>query len=424
MIKKVLRHFALLIGKILKKHIKNKEGDDFFSDDQKMSFALKRLYSKFGYYKPNHIDIFCDQTFPQFRDEAILYFKRHPINKPVQSNFINCFVRIWNYLLMEKLFYQATILWYKVFEMISDIENSIAYDNNEPARIHKGAIYYYLGQSLIENGDLETGYRMMGNAFAEDIKTYSNNHTNMKLGTPAYKFVHFNYTDDNQHFIYFIRDLMNTLDFYIPEYKKINSQSSINIEKIHEKFLSIHPSEEAVILLNYCLARIHKQKQVKEAKNFEKEDSDNYLAGILDLNLISSLILVIDNSFIAKVKNDRKSWYKEKFGRIAERIWKDIHSEFKGDRIEDLNNTKKMEIGIYSTIVQLLNRKPINDNWVGSKTIDYDVAIVYLLRNHSTHNIDPHLLLPSRSYTLYQSIFNVLFFIIDEYYIKNEGFID
>jgi hypothetical protein len=361
-------------------------GTIFFPDDREMGFALVDFLTKCYFFNRNFMGIFCDYFLPGFENAAVAHFTKLPIDDDLQQPFINSLTPIWNELLKNEQYAQAQIFWENVLQMVERLAEHFNH------RIHKGAIFYYLGISAILNGEIEKGYRLMGEALAEDIETYKK----ADPDTPAYKFVHFDYEGKDQKFRYYLEDLRGILIDYLGKYKKENP-SKLDSNDIQKKFLSIHPNNESVLLLNYSLARIKQRFSVNNS-------SGNFLAGILDLNLLFDLTQVIDMSLNPRIGTPITDFTE---------LWKKKNSNVNQQKLGDLNSYIKNNGNIYVVISSLLSRNFNDLNWGKLDPIEYDIAIVYVIRNHSAHNIDPHLMLPINSYALLQSIFNVLFFTID-----------
>lgn len=382
-------------------------GEFFFPDDKEMAATYVALVESSFYLNRNFLGVFLNHFLPNFENAAIAHFTKFPIIDDLQQPFINSLTPFWNELIKNQQYVQSQILWKNVLQMVQRLSERFHH------RIHRGAIFYYWGISAILNGELEKGYRLMGKALAEDRVTYGEENP----GTPAHKFVYLNYADKQHNFKYFVDELKKTLDDQLYWYKQISS-SSLDIDQIQKKYLSVHPCGETVLLLNYSLARIGK------LKNELLDTDDNLFAGILDLNLLADIILIVDNSFKAKVKREKINQYKENFGAIANRLWEKANSKFIGNRIDTLNQCIEEKKGLSLALRSLLVQKISSSKWDNSKPIEFDIAVTYLLRNYSAHNINPDLILPINTFACLRSIFNVLFFIVDEYYVKNEGFIE
>lgn len=362
-------------------------GELFFPDDKEMAATYVALVESSFYLNRNFLGVFLNHFLPNFENAAIAHFTKFPIIDDLQQPFINSLTPFWKKLIKNQQYAQSQILWENVLSMVERISEHFHH------RIHKGAIFYYWGISAILNGELEKGYRLMGEALVEDIKTYKNKDPD----TPAYKFVHFDYKDKNQNFCYYLNELRNIWVEYLENYKNENS-SKLDDVAIQKRFLLNHPNSECVLLLNYSLARI---KQLSSIKN----TPDNFLAGILDQNLLFDLTLVIDLSLKPRTGN---------FGLDISNLWKKINPNMCQEKLQQINGA--VINNFYSGISSLLSRQFTDSDLGKLNSIECDIAITYVIRNHSAHNIDPNLILPIKSYSLIRSIFNVLFFVIDSQY--------
>lgn len=264
-------------------------------------------------------------------------------------------------------------LWIIVCNMVWDWESK----NNE--KIHKGTPYHFMGQTLIEMGDIDSGFSFVFNAVEEDKRS------NKEIGNPdgyksapAYMFVTSADNPRNSMYPLIVENIIK-LQHYFDDYQK-SLGGQITAIDFEDKFLHQPSLEEIAFFFVYNLRQL-----IKYEKMTRSEVLQNEFSKLKNLDLIFNLCLIVD-----KVLSKKYSQPAKKENMIGTNVFEYCKDKLSISEKNAKELIKNVDIKIDNDpdkVVPLLLR--CNVKYKG-QIIDKKMAtmiLVWHLRNYGGHNI-------------------------------------
>jgi len=351
--------------------------------DDELDECFRNLYSAWlgtGSLNYNH-----------FRMCAKKFFNTNPNDWSKHNSYFENFTIIWHVLLNEGKHAAAQELWKLSMEPVFEWEN-----DNKPNQIHKGTAYYFFGVSSILQGEIDKGYSLMHQALEEDVRI---NNTALPQ-TPAFFFVSLNDQKVEQYFRGWLIYQIEFLNRYITKYKT-KYKSKLDLELFRKNYLENPPNRNLLFLFSYTLTRFYMFHDIPEYA------IKNNFSGQIELNLLFDMTLVIDG--LIKNKNPSK-W---KFIDHAAFLNKKRKLGMNKGRLQKINTMQKMDFD--NTLKNLID----NNCYIDSYKVDglqKDLSVAYCIRNRGAHDLSASSILWSKFFDIEESLFNVLFWVVDDLY--------
>lgn len=266
--------------------------------------------------------------------------------------------------------------------------------------LHKGTPYYFMGVSKVASDDLDEGFLYFHQALEEDKRTYGVS----QPPTPAYAFVTLDF-NQNQFFVARVKQISAYLDQHIAAYRS-QSGSTLTLADLKRRFLGVVQIEEAVfsfvVLLHKLFAHSVLDQRLKK----------NTMATLQDVNLLFSLLLVID----ATIRN--------KDTLVGDKLFRDFMIFLSKNSKPTLNIrdadlkelTGKFENDFQGTLRLLVASKYTPTSGTKFTAIEEDIAIAHGLRNLGAHRIEFQPSITDNFEEILQRMLNLLFFSVEQFY--------
>lgn len=334
-----------------------------------------------------HAAYFSNQPlqWESFKIQATGFFDKNFNNHILTGGYFRNFTIIWKQYLNEGSWDLAESIWILALEPVIEWESA-----NLGKRIHKGGPYYFWGMTAIQRGDLDRGYALMHQALEEDVITHGDKYPD----TPAYAFAALNYEKVDQAFREWVLLEAQFLNQQINNYC-VSRGKTFTLESFKHKFLQAPPSNDAIYLFAYTIARM-----------IRLDGLPTYLrsspfAGQLLQNILFDLVQIIDVTIGEKNKPswkmiDHVNVLSRKAGiLISKTDLKDANSYFKGD--------------IEKTMTDILDGSFKLKSGISPVPLQSDLLVLYGLRNNGAHTVSSVPITWQRYYELRNAVFNTLF---------------
>jgi hypothetical protein len=279
--------------------------------------------------------------------------------------------------------------------------------NNDDFKIHKGALYGYLGELYMHTLDYETAFTFLHRAVKEDrnIKCFINSYPE---DAPSYKII--NLKPDSGHFmsgyVNHVREILSKdIDNFSEIFKNYNKFSLKDFDKvfIDNKFFNKEKLEDIKIFILYFIwARYYYRKNVGEfiiPSTFDNLNRLNKLFGLcVAIESIEKELKVTD-----KLRNDLQQ--------------KDLYVFLGGEanKFDELyDKVKRKDEFINELLPELLKYKNNKFDGITLMPIDRCIMIYIIIRNFSAHNVKSINTIGEKFPEIFQSlIFLVFSFLIE-----------
>ena len=171
----------------------------------------------------------------------------------------------------------------------------LRYEEQEKKHVHKGTIFYFLGEQYLMSDYIEKGLLYINKAFKEDDMNHKD--ATIKFpDSPAYKFIILNMEDPNQALRYIVEHIGNFL--------KNNFLDGYSYTDFFDRFLNAASTktslEEAHTWLDHVIFFNSFIVQLKKVYRMPPEIFDSIFGEIMLSNIIGNLCLLIES--FCKVK--------------------------------------------------------------------------------------------------------------------------
>jgi hypothetical protein len=330
----------------------------------------------------------------EFKQTATKFLANTPPRSKLHDAYFGNFTLVWNHLLASGKFDEAETLWEMALAPALEVEK------HQPGQeIHKGTPYYFWGMTAILRGDMDKGYALMHQAVEEDVLT---THTPIP-NTPAYAFATLNWDDPDQAFGQWVFSQAKFLNEKQNRYSAIYSRP-FTLEDFRKRFLSAPPSTENVFLFAYTVARLMR------LGNAPEQTVRSRFAGQLFMSLFSDMLVIIEVAL--KSKNPKKGG---SFIHQAKYLSQKAGAPISVDRLKELNGIFNSDFN--ATLTALLDGSFTFPDKTTLSKLQSEIAVAYGLRNRAAHDISPTPVMWERFSEIVQSLFNVLFAMVDYVYI-------
>jgi len=328
------------------------------------------------------------EFLPTFYIELGKYLETIREDTKLQDECITNLTNIWQYLrknnyLRESLAYLQNILRF-----------IISWEEKENSRIHKGTLLYHLGGTCNLLSQFDQGFLYIHEAYQEDKITQNT----LRPNTPSFSFITLDNSNKNNYWYDSVNQISDYLTTIIDHYRN-NNVGVLTSQQFKEWFLTI-TDLSITFLFSYTLAKL---LVIKNSFKYDGVFSAQYKA-----TYIFNLMQIIENAI--KHKHNLVGTFYNQAGILIRNITSDLQSEndlitIKNDIPQELN-TK-----LHSLIDRqyVFNNRPLQD-------IDSDIVITYLLRNDLAHSSTPLLIMNDKFDEIQQSVFNVLFKVVETFY--------
>ncbi len=332
-------------------------------------------------------------NWEEFRQTAAQFLANTPSRSGLHDAYFGNFTLVWNQLLTGRNFDEAETLWEMALAPALDVEKQ-----HPGHEIHKGTPYYFWGMTAILRGDIDKGYALMHQAVEEDVAT---THT-LIPDTPAYALATLNWVKQDQAFRQWVVSQALFLN------KKQNTYSSVysrpfTLEDFRKRFLSSPPTTENVFLFVYIVARLMR------LGNAPAYTVRSRFAGQLFMSLFSDMLVTIEAAL--KSKNPAGRSFIDHAAYLSEKAGSPISI----DRLKEANGLFNADFD--ATLTALLNGTFAFPDQTTLSKLGSEIVIAYGLRNKAAHDIFATPAMWKRFSEIMQSLFNVLFAMVDYVYV-------
>lgn len=369
----------VLAGKILKLH----------DLDAAIERAFMSLYAAH----------FAGQTYnmSDFEKDALAFFSRNADAPDLQDNFFANFSALWNIALGNGQYDQAQSVWFMPLQIAFNWEQQ-----NQGKFIHKGTPFFWLGVTSILAGNLDAGFAWIHRSVQEDIRTSGT----LRPNTPGFAVATLDYVKVDQAFRDWVMQNANLLQDFIAAYSECYKMN-FSLEEFRNRFLlklMESPSIATVFFFVYTLGAFFNLNMSPLCDYALSND----FAGQLEMNLLFDITLIIDATIKYKDLIPSHKYFRERVLFLSERAGLAIR-----DELDQVNERRKKDADI--TLSSLI------DGSFTCKTgavtgLAADIAIAYVIRNHSAHDPSPIPSVWKNFSKVRQSLFNVLFLTVQKLY--------
>ena len=329
----------------------------------------------------------------EFKQTAVQFLANTPPRSGLHDAYFGNFTLVWNQLLASGKFDEAETLWEMALSPALEVEKQ-----HPGHEIHKGTPYYFWGMTAILRGDIDKGYALMHQAVEEDVAT---THTPIP-DTPAYALATLNWVNQNQVFRQWVVSQAQFLNEKQNRYSAFYSRP-FTLEDFRKRFLSSPPSTENVFLFVYTVARLMR------LGNAPEHTVRSRFAGQLFMSLFCDMLVTIEAALKSKNPAGRS------FIHQAEHLSQKVGDPISADRLRELNGLFNADFD--TTLTALLNGTFAFPDQTTLSKLQSEIAVAYGLRNKAAHDISPTPAMWERFSEIMQSLFNVLFAMVDYVYV-------
>ena len=302
--------------------------------------------------------------------------------------------RFWITNLEIKFFYKSE----KFIKDLLDVTYEWDKANFGREKIHKGALFYYLGITYILGGVIDKGYLSFYQSLEEDRQLFSLRWPN----TYSFKFL----KGESKVFDKWVGEQEKLIIQILKEY---NSQQDTEFEyKFLREIIDINIDPLITINLFYGISKI---LHLNEAQGFL---SNNEFVDQINLNIISILGTCLEKIIKKYYPVPNKGKKKKRFSDLKDHVeaFFSHHNENKFIMIDNYDNfltvkNKKGEISFIDGIIN--NPQDYFDKELNP--ICKDIIVFHHIRNFAAHELVSEKQIQKNMEKIYQSIFNVFFFI-------------
>ncbi len=291
-----------------------------------------------------------------------------------------------------KPFQLSDIVFEKIISLVHEWE-----ETNSPNKIHKGTPYYFYGMISILKGEIDKGLLLMHQASNEDGNLGRDR-------TPSKSFILLDDENPDQFFRPKVIEVVDFLNSLISSYNSTLT-NSFSLDELRTKFLLKNEFKEESFFFVYCIYKLdHLLNHINDKVKINKLASYIETNIIFDLCKLTEILLskiFTTGNFINKI---------DAFSRDSS-----ISLNLRQTNLRILNRERESNFG--NTISALINRTFTHVDYINNPTdIEYDISLVYCLRNFVGHKIQDQIILRDNFNKIIQKIFNTIFFIIDKKY--------
>jgi|GEM_PF-1577962 len=308
------------------------------------------------------------------------------------------YTTLWQYYLKHQRHVLGTTLWQHVCRLVWD------WEKKSEKKIHKGTLYFFLGATLLRQGNIDLAYLFISNAIEQD--KFSS--TLMKSPEhyrhlPAYLFSSGIVDNPNNYLYPFVLQMWGFLKPTITSFGTVGYSRSFTSDDFDNKFLKNSQLDSEKLFFLYTINTIINIKNVTT----EELEVNDFLK-MKRLDILFNLCQVIESALGKKIQKALISKLIQevcfqKYGVTPD----DSHS------IYTALDFKKSPVTALETCLSLnfvFNGKPVRKEVL-------TLIGIWGLRNYGGHNIDTSSpILSTRFDEMVQFVFSGLFIALQEYY--------
>ena len=271
------------------------------------------------------------------------------------------------------------------------------------ALIHKGTPYYFLAQTLLEIGDIDTGFTFVFLAVEEDKRTYAEfGDPQGYRSAPAYMFVT-SVDNPNNSMYHLISGMILKMHDYFTSYQN-EFGGQINSLDFDRKFLQASDLEEIAFFFIFTL-----QQLIRLEKTTRPELLQNEFSKLRNLDFIFNLCLIVDKVLCKRFSTSPRDTIANnvhEFSRALLGITDSNPSVLKRKLNVDINQQPD------NVVPALLNGTLTYDGQPADRRL-VPMILVWHLRNYGGHNIKGQQVLITDFQKVVKEIMYALFLAVD-----------
>lgn len=341
------------------------------------------------------IELMDEEPFmgEEFDRLSNLFFDRVIGNTRFHDQYFSYLATIANQYFEHELWHKAELFWQRAVQPALQWESE-----NEGQLIHKGTPFYFWGMAAILRGELDMGYPLMHQALQEDIRI----HNDIRPNTPAFSFSTLDYENVEQAFRMWPRHQANFLNQFLQNYQRIYG-SSLSLSSFRSRFL-VNPSNLDIdFIFAYTIGRLVLFDRVPLYAR------QNVFTSQLMITIIFYLLLIIETSI--KIHNPGGRYFRNQVIYLSNVANMGITE----DQLSEINSGFNRNTSLHLVADILDGNFSFQDGNLLTG-LNSDILLAYGLRNYGAHNIYSVPIIRERFTQISQSLFNVLFRVVEVLY--------
>jgi hypothetical protein len=259
---------------------------------------------------------------------------------------------------------------------------TLSWESSHSAHIHKGTPFFFLGESLIFQGDIDTAFLFIYNALEED-KAWSSalNRPNEYKQAPAYLTATISDNQANALYNAVVRPIREEIAKYALSFSSATS-ASFTLADFQANFLDKAALEEIIFFFVYNMYVHLQRNRFKQARHFFEND----FTKIKNLDMIFNMCLIIEEFLQHRFAGGRSPYYISdgvlELARTRQWIASgETVKQFFG-KLSGVN----LDADPTTTVPVLLSGNVLYDNQPLRQELRY-LLLAWHLRNYGGHNI-------------------------------------
>jgi hypothetical protein len=303
----------------------------------------------------------------------------------------------WGQMLGDGLYAHCAKLWITICRLIWD------WESDHDAKLHKGTPYHFLAQTLLQIGDIDTGFTLVFNAIEEDKRTHSEvGDPEGYKSAPAYMFVT-SVDNPNNSMYHLISEAIIQLQRYFDDYNH-ELGGNMNPLDFDNKFLHEPSLREVAFFFTYTLHQLIKQEKMTRPELLQNEFSK-----LRNLDFIFNLCLIVDRVLAKKYSTRPKD-------TIANNVLNYCQDKLSVQEADPSRLKSNLNVnfdnGPDEVVPVLLNYNLSYKGQPASKEMTA-LVLTWYLRNYGGHNIKGQQALITEFPNIVKRIIYVLFMAIE-----------
>lgn len=224
------------------------------------------------------------------------------------SLFYGDFTGLWIYFLLNNQYGLAISLWHKILSITEE------WEARQGTSIHKGTPYYFLAETYLLSGDLDSAFTCLYSALEEDkILGEKCPESGYPGKGPAYLTVSL-IDDENNHMYPLVCKIRRFIHEHLDKYNR-SLDRKFTIEEFDEKFLKNQDLESEKFFFTYNMwilvnLKENLKKLWPELLDNDFSILDNDFSRLRNLDLIFNLCLIIDKTLAHRYRPSNVStWF-------------------------------------------------------------------------------------------------------------------
>jgi hypothetical protein len=215
------------------------------------------------------------------------------------DRFFESFVPLWRSLFSFGFQLACSEMWAQLLRW------TLSWESSHSAHIHKGTPFFFLGENLIFQGDIDTAFLFIYNAMEED-KAWSSdlNRSDQYKQAPAYMTA--TIADDQRNALYhtIVKPIRKAIADYATSFSSATS-TSFTLADFQANFLDKAELEEVILFFVYNMYHHVQRNRFNQVPRF----FDNDFTKLKNLDSIFNLCLVIEEVLQHKFAGTAANYY-------------------------------------------------------------------------------------------------------------------